>query len=129
MVCLRSYSKKVGRVSQKVGPTHTSLLSVARRIRIGETQVWGDEDGVTQVIFWVKCELDYPGDRWVPQWDFRDARKEHLSFHRPSRDFSPIQVSTQQTAPDSGAGQQGSCPRRQPIRGAKSHWNNRKYLV
>lgn len=62
-------------------------LSVARRIRLGKTQVQGDEDRLTSVISWVKCELDYPGSRWAPQWDFRDARKEHLSFHKPNRDF------------------------------------------
>jgi hypothetical protein len=49
-------------------------------------------------------------------WDFRDARKEYLSFHRPNRDFSPIEVSTQQTAPDSGAGQAQAS--RAAVRGA-----------
>jgi hypothetical protein len=107
MVCLSSYSKNAGKISQKVDPTHTSsqIVKCCSSNKTWRNPGTGDEERLTSVISWVTCELDYPGSRWAPQWDFRDARKEHINFHRLNRDFSPIQVSTQRTAPDSGAGQ------------------------
>jgi hypothetical protein len=112
MVCLRSYSKNAGKVSQNVGPTHTSLLIVKccssnKTWRNPGTEGWRQDyfrDLLGEMRTWLS---------WFPMgstWDFRDARKEYLSFHRPNRDFSLIELSTQQTAPDSGADQLSGAP-------------------